>query len=129
LKPGQESADRPETGWVSCDVIDVRQLRERMPLSLLGTLLELYRDDSNRLLIEIEDAIRCHDGPRLSRTSHALRGPTLTFAATLAGPILVELEDSGRANDFFSAARLFQRLKTEMAALIVGLSRLAEGKT
>ena len=71
-------------------------------------------------------AIVRRDGRQLEYSAHALKGPTLTFAATMAGPTTEELERSGQTNDFTAATRLLERLRGEIRGLIEGLTRLVE---
>ena len=111
---------------IVADGIDADALWERVPRPLLAGLVEIYRKDSARLLSDIEGAIVRRDGRQLEYSAHALKGPTLTFAATMAGPTTEELERSGQTNDFTAATRLLERLRGEIGGLIEGLTRLVE---
>ena len=126
MTPGPEIAGHSAPIPIVGGVIDADQLWGRVPRPLLAGLVEIYREDSARLLIEIEHAIVRQDARHLEYSAHALKGPTLTFAAILAGPTIEELELSGQANDFAAAIRLLGRLKGEIAGLIEGLDRLLE---
>jgi HPt (histidine-containing phosphotransfer) domain-containing protein len=111
------------------DVIDTKELGERVPPALLPSLVAIYRDESARRLKEIAGAIGRRDARELAFHAHALKGSTSTFAATFAGPTSLELEMAGRANNFSLATRLVERLTAEIGELIERLSQMTETHT
>jgi two-component system, sensor histidine kinase and response regulator len=70
---------------------------------ILAQLIELFGQDSPRLMGEVRSAIARGDAKALRLAAHALRGSAGYFGATAACESAARLEDRGRSSDLVGA--------------------------
>jgi CheY-like chemotaxis protein/HPt (histidine-containing phosphotransfer) domain-containing protein len=93
---------------------------------LLAELVELFTEDSPRLLSEIEQAVVRGDGDGLARAAHTLKGAASNFGAHGVVTLARRLEEMGYAGELAEATATYAALGTEIERLNTALSGLFE---
>ncbi|WP_315853355.1 hybrid sensor histidine kinase/response regulator [Bremerella alba] len=70
---------------------------------LLVSLIGVFKEDSQRLLKNMQDAIFSEDGPTLQRSAHSMKGSFGYFAAEKGIEAAKRMEDHGRDGHFEAA--------------------------
>jgi two-component system sensor histidine kinase/response regulator len=65
-------------------------------MDLLGELVNLFTDDSPRLVDRIRQAVMRKDADELEKAAHGLKGSVLNFGAKSVADIAQALETMGR---------------------------------
>jgi HPt (histidine-containing phosphotransfer) domain-containing protein len=91
---------------------------------LLRELIELFLEDTPRLLLEAEAALIAGDAGRLQRAAHTIKGSVSNFGATDAVDAAYKLELAAKAGNLADSATLQQRLKQQLACVQTALPRL-----
>jgi len=94
-------------------------------VELLKQLVDLFRDDSGRLLCDVHAALDHGDLRALERSAHALKGSVGNFCASSAWEAALQLETLARSGVIAGADEVFQRLDREVKTLNAELSALA----
>jgi PAS domain S-box-containing protein len=84
---------------------------------LARRLIDLFLEDSARLVDEISRAITDRDAERLRRAAHSLKGSVSNFPAGAARDTATRMELIGFDADFNAAEDIFPRLQKEMDRL------------
>jgi HPt (histidine-containing phosphotransfer) domain-containing protein len=107
---------------------DEAALRERVEgdTELLREIIELFLEDSPRLIDEVRAAVAAGDAAALRRAAHTLKGAASNFGASAVVAAALELETMGRTGDLSGAAPARDRLGAALAALDAALAALAE---
>ncbi|HUN61401.1 MAG TPA: response regulator [Candidatus Sulfotelmatobacter sp.] len=84
---------------------------------LAGKMVATFLRDTPPRMAGIEKALTKKNGARLASFAHALKGSVSIFDANAARECAEKLQDLGRANHFSGSARLYSRLKEEIAHL------------
>jgi CheY-like chemotaxis protein len=110
------------------EVLDAAAVLRRVDgdLELLREVIELFREDSPRLLAEIRAALADKDAVRLKKAAHTLKGSVGHIAAQAAFQAALELETLGGQGDLDTAEDLFARLQRELDRLQPALAVLAQ---
>ncbi len=90
---------------------------------LLGTLIDMFVDDTPRYLAELDAALDTADWPRLARGAHDLKGVLATFSARRAEALARELEQAGKAGRGVAAAELISPLRRELEMFLCEVAR------
>ena len=85
--------------------------------SLARRLVDLFLQDSGRLLDDISHAIADRDAERLRRAAHTLKGSVSNFPAGAARDTAARMELIGFDGDFESAVEVFPLLEKEIERL------------
>lgn len=103
-------------GLVMSGVIDKAEILDRVDgdIELLLELIDIFRDDSSRLLSEIRTAVSSEDAARIGQNAHTLKGSVGNFGAAKAYSAAARLEAIGGTGDLLEAGRAFAVLETEM---------------
>ncbi|MGB7133686.1 MAG: response regulator [Acidobacteriaceae bacterium] len=106
--------------------VDVVQLLERIDgdRSLLGELVDLFREDYPGSLRAVQEAIDTQDSDRLRSTSHALKGALANLSAIQASTLAAELEAAGNSPDLTQAQATLDRLAHELVNVKQALEAL-----
>jgi HPt (histidine-containing phosphotransfer) domain-containing protein len=89
---------------------------------LMRDLAGLFREDSNRGLKQVADALREHDAQGVARAAHALKGSSGQLGATRTEAISAELQAVAETGELGSAKALLRRLETAVDAAQDALS-------
>lgn len=95
---------------------------------LLRRMVNTFLRNAPKQLEEIRRAIRLKRADRLAFCAHALKGPLSIFAARKAADCCQELENLGRSGSLADAAKSYNQLQEEIAALEANLRGYARLK-
>ncbi|MEW6139316.1 MAG: PAS domain S-box protein [Thermodesulfobacteriota bacterium] len=120
LIPGSNEGEKE----VSCEepraeLVDREALLDRVAgdMDLLRDVVDLFMDDSKRLLDRISEAVTKKDADELERAAHALKGSVLNFEARTVADIALNLETMGRNRDLTRAESEVAELEKQIRAL------------
>jgi PAS domain S-box-containing protein len=85
--------------------------------SLARRLVDLFLQDSSRLVADINSAIADRDAERLRRAAHTLKGSVSNFPAATARDTAARMEAIGFDGDFAAAQEVFPMLEKEIDRL------------
>ncbi|MBZ5639720.1 MAG: response regulator [Acidobacteriia bacterium] len=117
-----EGADVPP-GVVVVDVEDVME-RVRSDASLLGELVEMFREDAPRLVEELRGHLLRADAAGVERTAHKLKGALGALSAVAAREIAGRLETLGREGNVAEGTEALPALEREIERLMPALAAL-----
>ena len=83
---------------------------------LIKSLAGVFREDANRGLREVADALRDKDAQGVARAAHALKGSSGQLGATRTEAISAELQAVAETGELGSAKALLRRLETAVDA-------------
>jgi two-component system sensor histidine kinase/response regulator len=92
---------------------------------LLIDLVNLFREESPRMLAAVRDAVARKDSDTLERAAHSLKGSVATFAAPDAFDAALNLERLGRAKEFTGTEDACAVLTKEIERLNAALEDFA----
>jgi HPt (histidine-containing phosphotransfer) domain-containing protein len=92
---------------------DEAALRERVEgdAELLAEIVELFLEDSPRLMGEVRAAVAAGDAGALKRAAHTLKGAASNFGAAAVVAACLELEAMSRSGDLAAAVPARDRLE------------------
>ncbi len=93
---------------------------------LLMEMVELFLQDSPRLIGAIREAAARGDAKSLERSAHTLKGSVSNFCASAAAAAALRLEQMGREGDLAQAAEGCAALEKEIARLKALLAELGQ---
>jgi two-component system sensor histidine kinase/response regulator len=99
----------PSLGGAATDNLDENTMGSLDP-SVLGELfgedrdgmremMELFLDNAERLVVEMDAAIKARDGDAVSRAGHGLKGAAYAIGVNVVGDLALTLENLGRNGD------------------------------
>jgi HPt (histidine-containing phosphotransfer) domain-containing protein len=91
-------------------------------LELFGELVQLFQEDSVRLLAEMRRALASRSGEDVRRAAHTLRGAVSNFRAARVADVVLRLEMRGREGDLATAEVAFQETERAIADLLAALA-------
>jgi two-component system, sensor histidine kinase and response regulator len=86
-------------------------------VDLLSELVELFMEDSLRLVDRIRQAVMRKDADELEKAAHELKGSVLNFRAKSVADIAQALETIGRKGDLSQARNVVAELEMQLEAL------------
>jgi HPt (histidine-containing phosphotransfer) domain-containing protein len=86
-------------------------------MDLLRELVELFAEETPRMLSQIEDAIKHGSAAEIEKGSHKIKGSVLQFSARAAAAIALELEENARLGSVEGSEVLLEKLKQEIEVL------------
>ena len=110
------------------DPIDRDALRQHLDgdRELLLELIDIFREETPRLIDQSAQAVAEGDAGAITRLSHALRGMTANFHAPRAVQAAERLEELGRGGDLSGGAETLEALKRELEILDRALTELSQ---
>ena len=107
-------------------VIDKEMLLDQCgyDCDLLKEIIDLFRNDIQRLIAEIRSAIRSQQADELKDAAHEFRGMASNFGAAATVAAAAWLETAGCHADFISAENACNQLVQEVERLERALSEL-----
>ncbi|MFN3152367.1 response regulator [Bremerella sp.] len=94
---------------------------------LLVTLINVFKEDSQRLLKDMQDALEGQDGPKLQRSAHSMKGSFGYFAADKGIEAAKRMEDHGRDANFEAAKVDLDILLEQFEAICPELDLITRG--
>jgi two-component system, sensor histidine kinase and response regulator len=89
--------------------------------ALLAELVELFKEDSPRLLGELKQALSTGHSNGVAQAAHALKGEASNFGAEDVVTLAHRLEEIGRAETLLEADKLCLALEAEVSRLNIAL--------
>jgi HPt (histidine-containing phosphotransfer) domain-containing protein len=89
-------------------------------------MIEVFLEQGPQDLAAVREALERRDAAAAARSAHRLKGSVLQFCAETAVAAAKAVEAAGKNGDVEEAARLFQRLETEMIRLFEALRAESE---
>ena len=77
-------------------------------------MMELFLDNADRLIVEIDAALLAEDAAALSRAGHGLKGAANAIGVNRVGAMALEIEEAGRDSDLSNSVEQRARLGTEL---------------
>jgi DNA-binding response OmpR family regulator len=123
LSPTDRPSAPAEAVW------DAEALLQRLGIDREGLrgLIDLFRQDSARLLDEIQQAVGRRDGNALREIVHRLKGSASVLGASQVQIAAARLEALGQSGDFAGADEALGVLVTETRRILEAASASAEG--
>ena len=84
-------------------------------MELLRELIEVFLDQRDELLEQIETAIERKDPATLQRAAHSMKGALLNLGGRAAGEVALQLEVKGAEGSTEDVDNILQQLKTAIA--------------
>lgn len=97
-------------------------------MDLLTEMVDLFLEESPRMIAEIEQAITADNAQALQNAAHTLKGAVSNFSAYRATEASFALEKMGRQQNFTDAATALSTLKHELTHLASALEALKDKK-
>jgi two-component system, sensor histidine kinase and response regulator len=97
-------------------------------VELLRELIELFLDDSAKLLSEVRESVVHGDEKALERAAHRLKGSLGTLGAQATFDLAQRLEEMGRDGNLVNAKTALDRLEKEIERLTSTLATLDESE-
>ena len=112
------------------DVLDKAELLERIDedMEFLAETVEMFNEDSPKILSEIRDAIKQQDASALTGAAHTFKGMAANFCAKRAVDAALALEMMGRNGDLMGATDALCTLEKEAKRLKSALAELLKGQ-
>jgi HPt (histidine-containing phosphotransfer) domain-containing protein len=100
---------------------------ERMggDMDLLAEVVDLFLEDSPKMLDTLRAAVSGGDALTVERSAHSLKGALLNLAAERAAGVALKLETMGREEDLADCLDVLADLEAEMSRLSEALKDLA----
>ncbi len=89
---------------------------------LLRELVEIFVDQSPKLLNKLRDAISSFDAEGVMRAAHSIKGELSCLGAAAAAETAQELETMGSKKEMAGASEMFTSLERELKALKLALA-------
>ena len=107
-------------------VVNKSELLERLDgdMVFMKDIIEIFFDESPKLLADIKEAIEDNDTSSLRDLTHAMKGMLNNLAAKPASSAAVKLENIARSGDLVHASEAYLALEDEISLLIPELALL-----
>jgi HPt (histidine-containing phosphotransfer) domain-containing protein len=116
---GSTSATRPEAIANEADPLDrdvlrgLRELRDANEPDFLTELIDLFTEDSEKLMQELRAACLAGDAEEIRQAAHTLKGSSGSLGALRLSKMYHEVEVLGRTKQIENLAGLMPRLEEE----------------
>ncbi len=94
----------------------------------LRKLVELFQEESNQLMRDINDAITSGEAIKLSRAAHSLKGAVGIFGVGAASEAAQKLETLGQRGDLTGAEEACAALESQLNRLNLALAQLVSSR-
>jgi len=91
--------------------------------AMLREILDVFAEDSRRVLAGIREAVDARDAPRVGSLSHSLKGSSLNVGAEHVAALARRLESLGKACELSGMDTLVHDLETELETVLVEMER------
>jgi two-component system, sensor histidine kinase and response regulator len=110
---------RAQTTTAKADVFDLAGTLRRLggDTNLLSDLVQLYSEDSPRLLARLHAGIESHRSDEVRHAAHSLRGLAANFGASILTQSLLRIEEAAAEGRLDEAASLFGQVGEDSARL------------
>jgi two-component system sensor histidine kinase/response regulator len=98
-------------------------------ITLLKKIRDLFEDECQDMLAQIEQAIHASEPAQLHRAAHTLKGSVSYFGSTAAYEAALRLETIGRSGNLTDAAEAFANLQSVVRKLVPALNGLVREPT
>ena len=88
---------------------------------LVGTLIDIFLDQTPKLIAELDAAIAAKNANGVERTAHSLKGSSGNFGAKNAWQLAQTVEYAGRGGDLSGAAESAKQLSEELHLVMAAL--------
>ena len=114
----------------SSDIINREELKERLDndMELFVELVDVFVNDSDKLINNIDEAISKGDSESIGKTAHTLKGAVSNFSAVKAYESSLALEKIGKSGEIDKAPGAFETVKKEIEILIKALQEMKNDK-
>src|ERR1700687_5662568 len=104
---------------VAVHALDRNAILERMEgdVELLEEIVQLFLEDSPRLIAAMRDSLASADAAGLRMAAHAMKGSLSNFGSLPSGTLVSELEVMGRDENLDNAAPVFAYFLTSLERL------------
>ena len=85
--------------------------------TVLAEMIDLFRQEAQATMIQLDEMVRNNDCRAVERTAHKLKGSLSVFGAAAASTAAANLEQLGRSHSLENATPLCVRLKTQISRL------------
>ncbi|BCL34071.1 response regulator [Nostoc sp. MS1] len=122
----QPLASVPQTASAIDESI-LQQLRDMMGDDgdrMIAELIELYLEDTPKMIETMQDAIAKADITQLKKTAHALRSPTVSIGAVNLGKLCETLEDIAATQSIDEVSTVVNELNNEYHNVVITLQHL-----
>lgn len=116
-----ENTDVLDTGALDA----IRTLDTSGGNDLLGKIIDLYINESTRLVGCLELAVETGDCEEIRKCSHSLKSSSANVGATTVATVSRDLELAGREGSLATATELFSQLQKDLAEALAALGRIA----
>ena len=113
------------------DVFNHGEMLNRLgdDLELVTELIELFLEESPKLLVDVQIAVQRRDAKAIERTAHRLKGSAGNFGMNATVKTAMRLEVLGRTGDLSDADATCQALCDELRQLQEELDQWSEAET
>lgn len=108
-KTHRNNGSSPLLDWATIQELEAM---EEFDPGLCAEMMEMYLEDSVRLVTAIEQSIQKKDAHMLGKEAHGLKGVAISIGAVAVSEIALELEQKGKNNDLNGVVPLLYQLKT-----------------
>jgi HPt (histidine-containing phosphotransfer) domain-containing protein len=105
----------------------IRDLERQGAQGLLQKAIQLYLEDSPKLLKALEEAVSTADASALGRAAHSLKSMSANLGAVRLAELCKDLEKTGRAGSTGGASRLLAETQAEFDRVRVALTNESVG--
>ena len=111
-----------------CTAIDLNVLNSTLDmlgddrLNNLTLLLNVYENESSKLITQIRDAIAHADADSIGFAAHTLKSSSASLGATHLAELCYQLENMGRNNDLTDVSKTFIKAEQEYTKVVSELS-------
>jgi HPt (histidine-containing phosphotransfer) domain-containing protein len=92
---------------------EIRELQQPGPPDEVADLIRLFQESGERLLGDLDTALRSGELDAARRAAHALKGISATLGAEVLADVCATLEDAATRGDLSGIERLHHALLTE----------------
>jgi CheY-like chemotaxis protein/HPt (histidine-containing phosphotransfer) domain-containing protein len=90
----------------------------------LRTIIQVFLDESSRLMVELQEAVSSREASRLHRPAHSLKGALGVFGVASVVEVAQALESLGQAGELTGAQEAYSQLEAEIGDLRSALAIL-----
>lgn len=109
-------------GWA-----EIEQLQIEMPGMEIGTLVDLFKEETPGLIAQMTAAITTGNADGLRRAAHALKGCCANFGARPIEALCQTMETAARAGDMQGASERFGPICEELRRVTAALEWASHG--
>ena len=125
IKVNQQISQRTDS-LIDNGIIEQLIAMEEVDPGFFGELIDMYVEDSEKLISDIDIAIKEKDSQRLGKESHGLKGISANIGAMVVSDLALELENKGKNGDLSDIEALFTELKNLNEQTIIQLKKYKE---